>query len=238
MKQARETRRRYVLGEPARAGRLTGTTNRPRKQPTPGATPRTALVQNLGLCLLLLAIVGSWLVQSPPDSPYRPAQLLQAVATVVLAAVTLFRPKARHADTRWWVYALCLLSIAYPNAYRFNSASGSLLPVVLWGRPLLQFCASAALLGLGRSYAMLPALRQVRTDYLYAVVRHPVYALYLLADLGTVALQPSLGNAAVALVGGSMLVLRARLEEKVLCRDPAYAGYMRVVRWRFVPGLF
>ena len=72
----------------------------------------------------------------------------------------------------------------------------------------------------------------------YRLVRHPVYALYLLADLGTVALQPSPWNAGVAVVGATCLFLRARLEERVLCRDPRYAEYMQVVRWRFLPGLY
>jgi protein-S-isoprenylcysteine O-methyltransferase Ste14 len=193
---------------------------------------------NLGLALLLLAIVGSWFWQCPPDSPYRFGYLLLAVTTVALAGLALARPPARRWDGRWWVYGVCLLATYYPTAYRFDAAQGELLRGLLWGRVVLQLLASAALLSLGRSYAMLPALREVRTGFFYRYVRHPVYALYLLADIGTVALQPSLWNAAVALAGGTLLFWRALLEEKILRNDRAYASYVQRVRWRFFPGLY
>ena len=101
----------------------------------------------------------------------------------------------------------------------------------------LQFLAGTALLSLGKSYALLPALREVRRSFFYGYVRHPVYAMYMLADLIVVLLQPSPWNAGVAAVGASAFFLRATLEEKVLCHDPQYAEYMESVRWRFFPGI-
>jgi protein-S-isoprenylcysteine O-methyltransferase Ste14 len=194
-------------------------------------------VQNVGLALLLAGIISTWFWLWPPDPAYRPAYVAMALATGALAVVSLFRPAPRGCDDRWPVYGLCLVSITYGLAYRFDATPGSPLPLVIWGRAALQLGASLTLLGLGRSYAMLPALRQVRTRFLYGYVRHPVYALYLLADLGTVALQPSPWNAAVAAAGAASMILRARLEERVLGRDPAYADYVRLVPWRFFPGV-
>jgi protein-S-isoprenylcysteine O-methyltransferase Ste14 len=157
--------------------------------------------------------------------------------TVILAVVTLLRPPARRHDSRWWVFPICLLSICYNLGYRFDPTRGSSMLWIFWGRVALQVIASGSLMSLGLSYGMLPALRQVRTGLLYGLVRHPVYALYIVADLCVVSLQPSWWNAGVAALGATLFYLRASLEERVLRTDPVYTEYMRQVRWRFFPGL-
>ncbi len=98
--------------------------------------------------------------------------------------------------------------------------------------------AQVVLLSLGTSYAMLPALREVRRGFIYRVVRHPVYALYMLADLTLVSLQPSLWNIGIAFLGATTFFLRSTLEEKVLAQDAAYATYRESVPWRFFPGVY
>src|SRR5205823_2938222 len=104
-------------------------------------------------------------------------------------------------------------------------------------RITLQFLAATALLSLGKSYALLPALREIRSGFLYAYVRHPVYALYMMADLTVVLFEPSPWNVGVAAIGATAFYLRSRLEERVLCHDPTYTDYMQTVPWRFFPGL-
>lgn len=198
--------------------------------------PPRRLLPNLGLALMLCTLVGYWFWKAPADPAFQLAFGLLGLATVSLAALALLRPPARNSDTRWWVFPLCVLSMVYVLGYRFDQTQSS-LRVLFLGRIALQFLAGLALLSLGRSYAMLPALREVRTGLLYGYVRHPVYALYMLADLGVVALQPSLWNAGVAAVGAAVFLLRASLEEQVLCNDSRYLDYMRQVRWRFFPGI-
>jgi len=196
---------------------------------------RTALWPNVGLAVLLVTLVGYWFWNAPADPAYQIAFVLLGAATVTLAAVALLRPPARNQDARWWVYPLCVLSMIYVVGYRFDNDGP--VKLIILGRISLQLVAGLMLLSLGRSYAMLPALREVRTRFLYGYVRHPVYALYMLADLAAVTLQPSLWNAGVAGLGAVVFLARALLEERVLCQDPAYANYMRAVRWRFIPGL-
>ncbi len=204
----------------------------------PPAPPRFELTTNLGLALLLFGIVGGWLYWLLPTDPtQRLGVQLFAVITVALALLALTRPPARQRDGRWWVYLICLGSIVYPLAYLFDR-QGRWMGVIFWGRMTLQLVANLFLLSLGRSYAMLPALRQVRTRLGYRFVRHPVYAMYILADSCAVCLQPTLWNFAVAAVGITLFYLRARLEEQVLRHDAAYAEYMTRVPWRFFPGVY
>ncbi len=157
------------------------------------------------------------------------------ITTLGLAIISLMRPPAQNRDERWWVFLICLVSMVYAFGYRFDEDSN--LHLVFRGRMVLQFLAGTALLSLGRSYALLPALRQVRQGAFYAYVRHPVYAMYILADLVVVFLQPSLWNLGIAGIGMTAFFLRAMLEERVLCHDSSYAQYMETVRWRFLPGV-
>jgi len=103
-------------------------------------------------------------------------------------------------------------------------------------------CAGAVLaigaaLSLGRSFGIRPVLRQVQTGGLYRAVRHPLYASYMVMDVGELVANLSFWNAGVAMFGAALFVWRAKLEEGVLCRDPAYAAYVKQVSARFVPAV-
>jgi protein-S-isoprenylcysteine O-methyltransferase Ste14 len=197
---------------------------------------RTSLLPNISLALLLIAIVGSWFWSFPQNIEVLVGYSLLTLTTLGLVYFALQRPPARYRDERWWVFLICAVSMTYAFGYRFDQTSPQ-LKAIFWGRISLQFIAGTALLSLGKSYALLPALREVRRGFLYRYVRHPVYAMYILADLIVVLLQPSLWNVGIAVIGASAFFLRATLEERVLAYDPIYANYMGVVRWRFFPGV-
>ena len=94
------------------------------------------------------------------------------------------------------------------------------------------------LLSLGTSFAILPALRTIKTGFLYGWVRHPVYTLYILADMAFVGLFPSVWNLAVALLGAGSFLIRAELEERILRERFDYEEYTRRIRYRFLPGVY
>lgn len=104
---------------------------------------------------------------------------------------------------------------------------------------LLLFCgvlfSLAGLLSLGRSFGMEPALRGVQTHGLYRIVRHPMYASYLLVAIGYLLANCSAWNSAVALLWLTAQVVRIRREEALLGMDPGYMRYKQKVRWRLVP---
>lgn len=93
-----------------------------------------------------------------------------------------------------------------------------------------------ATLRLGRSFGIVAANRGVQTGGLYRVVRHPIYAAYILAFGGFVLAHPAMVNG-VILAGWLLVqVLRVRAEERLLMQDTRYAMYARHVRYRLVPG--
>ncbi len=101
----------------------------------------------------------------------------------------------------------------------------------------LAVCASA-LVALGRSFGFAPADRGVRRHGPYAIVRHPIYASYVLLQLGYLSQSLSTRNALVMAFVCGCNVGRIRAEERFLATGTEYASYQAAVRWRVVPGIW
>ena len=93
-------------------------------------------------------------------------------------------------------------------------------------------------LALGRSFGLVPAHRGLVTSGIYRFVRHPLYASYVIAELGYLIQSPRLWNAGVLAVAWTCQVLRLLSEERLLSRDPAYRSYCERTRWRVIPGVW
>ncbi len=73
----------------------------------------------------------------------------------------------------------------------------------------------------------------------YGRVRHPLYLAVLLALLGWSLIWSSVLSMAATLVGFIFFTFKARHEERLLsARYSEYAGYMRQVRFRFIPKIW
>lgn len=93
-----------------------------------------------------------------------------------------------------------------------------------------------ATLRLGRSFGIVAANRGIQTGGLYRVVRHPIYAAYVLAFGGFVLAHPTIMNGVVLVGWLSVQVLRIRAEERLLMQDMHYTVYAAQVRYRLLPG--
>ena len=98
--------------------------------------------------------------------------------------------------------------------------------------------AIASLLALGRSFGFVAADRGLKTRGLYAIVRHPIYASYLLIQAGYVLQSLSLHNALIIAFASACNIGRVMTEEMLLSRSPAYRAYQQQVRWRLIPYLW
>ncbi len=155
--------------------------------------------------------VIAFLIRRPPSSVSRnPGTWLLAFAGTF--ASVLFRPSGAH--PHWGVVAGLVLQLAG-----------------------LALCV-LSLRALGRSFGVVAADRGLVTRGPYAVVRHPVYASYLLIQSGYLLQSISLQNALVLLLGSVCNVGRALTEERLLTGRSAYEAYRNSVRWRLVPGLW
>jgi protein-S-isoprenylcysteine O-methyltransferase Ste14 len=91
------------------------------------------------------------------------------------------------------------------------------------------------LVSLNRSLGVVAARRQIKTGGLYRVIRHPLYASYLLSYTGYVLVNSSVANLLLALAGAALLLARVVREERFLVRDLAYQAYMDQVKYRLIP---
>jgi protein-S-isoprenylcysteine O-methyltransferase Ste14 len=115
--------------------------------------------------------------------------------------------------------------------------------VVLWGGGEgLLICGVlmqvVELLSLNRSFAIVPARRKVKTEGLYSVVRHPMYASYIISFIGYILFNASVFNFLCLVIAVTFFIVRIAREEKHLMLDPAYSIYMKQVRWRLFPFVY
>jgi protein-S-isoprenylcysteine O-methyltransferase Ste14 len=94
------------------------------------------------------------------------------------------------------------------------------------------------LLSLNRSFGLVAARRTIKTGGIYQLVRHPLYASYLLTYVGYLLINGSAGNILICLIAACLLVLRMMREERFLARDADYRIYMRQVKYRLLPLIF
>jgi len=96
----------------------------------------------------------------------------------------------------------------------------------------------SAKLSLRRSFGLVAANRGIKVGGAYRIVRHPMYAGYILAHIGFLLTSPTLWNLTVYVSGWALLVARIYAEERVLSEDPDYQAFKARVPYRLVPGIF
>jgi protein-S-isoprenylcysteine O-methyltransferase Ste14 len=98
--------------------------------------------------------------------------------------------------------------------------------------------AVASLLTLGRSFGFAAADRGVVIRGPYTIIRHPMYASYLLLQSGYLLQSLSVHNAIVLLFGTVCNAGRALAEERLLGGNKEYIAYRTQVRQRLIPGVW
>ena len=98
--------------------------------------------------------------------------------------------------------------------------------------------ATASVLTLGRSFGVVAANRGIKTHGPYRIVRHPIYASYLVGMVGYLFESPSPRNILLFSTVIGFQIARIHSEEQCLVGDPEYREYRQRVRYRLVPLVF
>jgi protein-S-isoprenylcysteine O-methyltransferase Ste14 len=167
----------------------------------------------------------------------RASVLLILVIETLFAIFFLLRRQASTASTTFIAWA--------------STTVGTLLPLLIRPAPdARDFLAAqvvqvaggalgvASILCLNRSLGLLPANRGVRVSGTYRLVRHPLYASYLVTHLGYVASNFTIRNVVVTAVTLAAQLVRIQGEERLLSNDPEYVAYRARTRWRLVPFVY
>ncbi|WP_372619343.1 methyltransferase family protein [Falsiroseomonas sp.] len=165
--------------------------------------------------------------------------LLLFVSEAVVVGFIVFRRPAKtiSRNSSDWLYGFAgtgLALLAVPGGEGALAPAGLVVGLMTAGF-LLQFWAK---LVLRRSFGVVAANRGVKASGPYRLVRHPMYAGYLLTHIGFLLAAPALWNVAVYAALWCFQLLRIRAEERVLREDPAYLALSAQVRHRLIPGVY
>jgi len=176
--------------------------------------------------LSLMASGGSWVL--PP--------LVMQEALLMMLFLTRRRSFATTERPGDW--AVGIAGTLLPLFMRPTDPAGPLAAAGTVVQVLGLTLSVCGAVSIGRSIGIVAADRGVRTFGLYRVVRHPMYAAYIVSYLGYVAAYPRPENLMITAATMVALHLRAVAEERFLARDAAYRGYLARVRWRFLPAVY
>jgi protein-S-isoprenylcysteine O-methyltransferase Ste14 len=190
---------------------------------------------NVVLALLSLAFAHAHF-QSFVSRP-RPSIAFVVGVEIVIATLAVVRREPRWTSTTLWAWATTLVGtygilLLRPTADAADVPAGAVI------QALGTSCAIIGALSLNRCFGLLPAYRGVKTTGAYRVVRHPLYAAYLVSHVGYVISNPSLRNALIVAFASLAQVARILNEERLLSDHAEYAVYKDRTRWRLVPFIF
>jgi protein-S-isoprenylcysteine O-methyltransferase Ste14 len=190
---------------------------------------------NCSLALLYTAFAYAHVVQFQLNP--RPSFLLLVAFETMVVVMVLTRSDANSILHHWQAWLSTAIGTFMPLLLRPTAGGEDLLvgQVIQVIGVSLQI---AAILSLRRSFGLLPAHRGIRSSGMYAWVRHPLYAAYLIAQLGYLISNPSLYNLTVILIATGGQIARIHFEEGFLAQSEAYADYMTKTRWRLITGVW
>jgi protein-S-isoprenylcysteine O-methyltransferase Ste14 len=158
------------------------------------------------------------------------------VVETVVGVLFIVRRDPLTTSRHWAAWAATAVGTFGPLATRPTTDSlGGLGDAALVLQLVGAALALLSLLAIGRSFGLVAANRGIKTSGPYSLVRHPVYAAYLVVNCGYLIENPSAWNTAVLSVAVLGQIARISCEEAVLGRDPDYIAYRQRVRYRLVP---
>jgi protein-S-isoprenylcysteine O-methyltransferase Ste14 len=198
---------------------------------TPRMLDRTEQAIATGLFIFL-----AWRIGPSAFSEFASALLLISEGAVVV--FLMLRRPTDQISTKPIDWALAAGGTFLPLAVMPDHPASTLAPF----GGLLMLCGAiihiGAKLSLNRSLGLVAANRGIKQKGLYKIVRHPMYAGYILSHVGFLIARPAALNFALYLVVWILLILRIRAEERILFCDPSYQDLAKRVPHRLVPGIY
>ena len=184
--------------------------------------------------LSLYAIFVTSLWRSLASQPYN---ILALISEGLIVFFTIVRRDAWLVTTRPEDWLIALIGTALPLLVK--AGGHPVAPLI--GTFLMTiglFISVCSKLTLRRSFGLAAANRGVVNAGPYRIVRHPIYAGYILMYVGFLLNNPLAWNLVLYLLATVLLGLRVMAEEIVLTQDPDYAAFRQRVHYRVLPGVF
>lgn len=186
-----------------------------------------------GLNAIGWAVAG--LAFSDADDRWTVVRLSISALHLTVGALFIFRQSLKISGSAWQMAAALPSLLACGIAFIHSPAPRDwpLFAQTLFA--LATLCAIVSLASLGRNFAVLPAVREIRSHGPYRWIRHPAYAGELTMVVACVLASPNRWTIGALAVLVPCIVLRIVNEERVLLSDSEYESYCQKTRWRLLP---
>lgn len=164
--------------------------------------------------------------------------LLVVIAETLLFVFYIMRNRAASVSGEPWDW-FCAIGGTFAGL--FFRPDNSITTLTSIGDSFLIvgiFVQIASVLSLNKRIGIIPAHRGIQTRGMYRFVRHPMYAAYILVDIGYIISFPTVWNISIALFAMAFQFLRIHNEERHLGADRQYKTYAAKVRWRIAPYIY
>lgn len=192
---------------------------------------------------IVLAALFSYMVWTFVQDWLEGGSIVTAILLVSEGAVLVFVLVRRFTDDvsfRPGDWALAFVGssaplLVHPSGTGANAMLTAFCAILMLAGLMVQL---AAKLTLRRSFGAVAANRGVKVGGPYRLVRHPMYAGYLMTHIGFLLINPSAWNALAYSVCSLAQIGRILAEEKLLNADSKYREFVARVRYRLIPGVF
>ena len=168
-----------------------------------------------------------------------PVYLAMVVSEGLVVLFILIRRTAKVVSLRPGDWLLAFGATAAPLCV-VPAGAAPLLPNVACGLIIIAgvLFQIYAKLTLRRSFGIIAANRGVTAAGPYRLIRHPMYAAYMISWTGFFLASPTAWNAAVYGFAFVCQIARLMAEERLLNEDAAYRRFVAAVPYRLLPGVF
>ncbi|MCK5373787.1 MAG: isoprenylcysteine carboxylmethyltransferase family protein [Alphaproteobacteria bacterium] len=171
------------------------------------------------------------------DEHHRFSSLLMMIQMCCVTLFFLIRVAPSKVSMAPLDWAAAIIGTLLPMLISPVGAADEIVPLMLT-QFFGIFISIVAIISLNTSFAVIPALRNIKTGGLYSLIRHPIYFSYFLTFTCVVLQNFSLRNVVVLLALYCVDIYRIIAEERVLSEDQDYIYYKSRVRYRIIPFLW
>lgn len=188
---------------------------------------------------IFLTILGfSIIIRFLPTIGRHPVDAILLVSEIAAVVMIIFRRRAKMTDLS--PYAILVALVGTTGGLMVQPGGEALIPQ--WIAAIVMICGGlfniSAKISLNRSFGLAAANRGVKRKGPYRLMRHPMYAGYIITQCAFLLVNPTTWNLVVYLVAWSAQLLRIQAEERVLGQDEAYRAYAAAVPYRLAPGVY
>lgn len=169
-----------------------------------------------------------------------------------ILVLSYIRSEYKKIDKNILVTIIILYSLYYPYLIYFSADlaklntkfSSDIYTSAIYMNIAYVFVISGFILSimstlfLNKSFGIRPALRDIKQNGTYAIVRHPLYLSYILSDIGLLIVKFNMLMFGIIFLGWLSFLFRIHREEHLLALSNEWLHYTRNVPYKLFPKIY